>query len=55
MTVGGGVTAQHIPKARIPAFSALHRRSLDIVNRAGFWHPRIRGDPPPRSKVAKVV
>lgn len=53
-TVGGGVTGQHIPKPRIPAFSALHRRGLDIVNCAGFWHPRIRGDPP-RSKVAKVI
>jgi len=50
-TVGGGVTGQHIPKSRIPAFSALHRRGLDIVNCAGFWHPRIRGDRP-RSKVA---
>jgi hypothetical protein len=53
-TVGGGVTGQHIPKSRIPAFSALHRRGLDIVNCAGFWHPRIRRDPR-RSKVAKVI
>ena len=47
--------AAHPQTADPCAFSALHRRGLDIVNCAGFWHPLIRGDPPPRSKVAKVV